>query len=276
MLVASCSETLWVQSYDFYIEQLAYAIYFVNGRLYLYEYGNKRVIGTKYYERGEEYEIRIELKRQSGARYYYRKKGDTEWNILSNSTYGISPSFRVGFCAYAGTFAVDDMKVIHHAYGPVITAPIFQDQTVTLTVADNAGQEDTDNDGLCDGLDASGIGELSLGTNPLNEDSDYDLLKDSTEVFGWNTTINFFEGSKVLHVSSEPLSYDTDFDGVSDYDEFQAGSNPRLKDSDGDGLEDLLDPFPTNFDKDGDYLSDKIELDIGTGLNNTDSDVCSS
>ena len=131
---------------------------------------------------------------------------------------------------------------------------------------------DTDGDGLCDGLDASGIGELSIGTNPLNEDSDYDLLKDSIEFYGWNVTINFFEGSKVLHVSSEPLIYDTDSDGVSDYDEYQTGSNPHLKDSDGDGLEDLLDPYPANFDNDGDFLSDKIELDIGTDLDNTDSD----
>jgi len=94
--------------------------------------------------RGEEYEIRIELKRQGGAFYYYRKKGDTEWNILSNSTYGVCPALRVSLCAWAGNFAVDDIKITHRAYGPLITAPIFQDQTVTLRVTDNAGQEDTE------------------------------------------------------------------------------------------------------------------------------------
>ncbi|MBY9010222.1 MAG: PKD domain-containing protein, partial [Candidatus Lokiarchaeota archaeon] len=148
----------------------------------------------------------------------------------------------------------------------------ISDQCEQFILNTNFVNPDTDGDGLFDGLDSSGIGELSIGTNPLNEDTDYDLLKDSTEFYGWNVSINFFDGSKTLHTSSEPLRYDTDYDGVSDYIEYEIGSNPRLRDSDGDGLEDLLDPFPTNFDNDADFLSDKIELDIGTELNNTDSD----
>jgi hypothetical protein len=149
----------------------------------------------------------------------------------------------------------------------------LSDQYEQSILNTNFVNPDTDNDGLCDGLDASGIGELSLGTNPLNEDSDFDLLKDSEEFYGWNITITTFEGTKEFHVSSEPLNYDSDGDGVSDYNEFQLGSNPRARDSDGDLLDDSIDPFPTNFDQDSDYLSDKIELEIGTGLNTTDSDL---
>ena len=45
-----------------------------------------------------------------------------------------------------------------------------------------------------------------------------------------------------------------------------------LKDSDLDGLTDPDDPYPTKFDCDGDGLSDKIELDIGTQVNLSDTD----
>jgi PKD repeat protein len=149
----------------------------------------------------------------------------------------------------------------------------ISDECEQLIFHTNFVNPDTDNDGLCDGLDASGIGELSLGTSPLNEDTDFDLLKDSIEFYGWNISINTFEGTKELHVSSEPLNYDTDGDYLSDYDEYLIGSNPRLKDSDGDLLDDLIDPYPTNYDQDSDYLSDKIELDIGSDLNSSDSDL---
>lgn len=150
---------------------------------------------------------------------------------------------------------------------------LISDQCEQTILNTNFVNPDTDGDGLCDGLDASGVGELAMGTNPLNEDTDFDSLLDSIEFFGWNTTINTFEGSKVIHATSEPLIFDTDSDGLSDYEEYQIGSNPRSEDSDGDLLKDSIDPFPTNFDKDSDHISDKIELDIGTNLNNTDTDM---
>jgi len=108
---------------------------------------------------------------------------------------------------------------------------LISDEYEQWILGTNFVNPDTDGDGLCDGLDASGIGELSIGTNPLSEDTDYDLLKDSIEFYGWNVSINFFEGSKTLYVSSDPLIFDTDSDGLSDYEEYQIGSNPRLKDS---------------------------------------------
>ena len=113
---------------------------------------------------------------------------------------------------------------------------LISDECEQWIFGTNFVNPDTDGDGLCDGLDASGIGELSIGTNPLTEDSDYDRLKDSIEFYGWNVSINFYEGSKSLYVSSDPLIFDTDSDGLSDYDEYQIGSNPRLQDSDGDLL----------------------------------------
>jgi len=148
----------------------------------------------------------------------------------------------------------------------------ISDKCEQLIFNTNYMNPDTDNDGLCDGLDSFGFGELTLGTSPTNDDTDFDLLIDSLEFYGWNTTINLFEGSKTFHVSSNPLISDTDLDGVSDYEEYQKGTNPGLRDSDGDLLDDLVDPFPANYDNDGDFLSDKVEIDIGTNLNNSDSD----
>ncbi|MFX1480697.1 MAG: LamG-like jellyroll fold domain-containing protein, partial [Promethearchaeota archaeon] len=132
---------------------------------------------------------------------------------------------------------------------------------------------DTDNDGLWDGYDDSGIGELPLGTSATNPDSDGDGLMDGLEYFGYDISINYFENTSTIHVSSDPLRTDVDLDGISDYEEYLAQSHPRLQDSDSDGLNDLDDPFPTTWDNDGDLLSDFMEISIGTDINNSDSDA---
>ncbi|MFX1320378.1 MAG: LamG-like jellyroll fold domain-containing protein [Promethearchaeota archaeon] len=129
---------------------------------------------------------------------------------------------------------------------------------------------DTDDDGLWDGLNnETGIGEQSLSTKPNDPDSDDDGLNDGLEFFGWNITTEFFG---TITVNSDPWKIDTDGDGVSDYDEYFYGTNPRTSDTDTDGIVDSLDPYPTKYDYDGDGLSDKIELELGTALNVTDTD----
>ncbi|MFX1477393.1 MAG: PKD domain-containing protein, partial [Promethearchaeota archaeon] len=129
---------------------------------------------------------------------------------------------------------------------------------------------DSDDDGLWDGLNnETGIGEQSLSTKPNDPDCDDDLLSDGAEFFGWNITTDFY-GQIV--VNSDPWDNDTDDDGLSDYEEYTLGTHPRSPDSDNDGLEDSIDPYPTKYDYDGDGLSDKIELDLGTALNISDTD----
>ncbi|MFW9968851.1 MAG: PKD domain-containing protein [Candidatus Odinarchaeota archaeon] len=132
---------------------------------------------------------------------------------------------------------------------------------------------DTDDDGLYDGYDSSGVGELTLGTNAHKDDSDGDGLKDSREYYGWELSIEYFENRSTFHVNSDPLVSDTDEDGLSDYEEFMAGTNPRLCDSDCDRLMDAEDPFPTTWDQDHDFLSDYMELRLGTEVNISDTDL---
>ena len=78
---------------------------------------------------------------------------------------------------------------------------------------------DTDSDG--DGL--SNQLEMTLGTNPMDEDTDDDGLAD---------------GAEVLMHETNPLARDTDCDGVSDGEEVALGTDANRFDSDGDGVSD--------------------------------------
>ncbi len=86
--------------------------------------------------------------------------------------------------------------------------------------------EDLDNDGL------TNLQEQSLGTDPLNSDTDDDTLNDGYEV---NT------------LKTNPLSKDTDNDGLEDDSEVKLGTNPLLADSDGDGKPDGNESYVQTF-----------------------------
>ena len=92
---------------------------------------------------------------------------------------------------------------------------------------------DRDQDGILDGR----------STNPLNADTDSDGLIDGIEVMGWEILV-VNRGVQPTWVTSDPGLYDTDADGLSDYDEFSStcnlgGSNASNPDTDSDGLTDL-------------------------------------
>ncbi|MFX0132203.1 MAG: PKD domain-containing protein [Candidatus Hodarchaeota archaeon] len=134
----------------------------------------------------------------------------------------------------------------------------------------NITDEDTDNDGLYDGVNnETGIGELSLGTDPRDPDTDDDGLSDSFEFYGWNISTEAYGN---ITVNSNPCKSDTDDDGLNDLQEYNAKTDPHNPDTDKDGLKDGEDPHPTKWDGDGDGLNDKIEFDIGTNPNSTDTD----
>jgi len=111
---------------------------------------------------------------------------------------------------------------------------------------------DSDGDGISDGL------ELSLGSDPSNNDTDGDGIPDN------------------LEIGTGLVPTDVDGDGIADVAESD------LVDSDGDGVSDQNDPanndacLPSNMvvacDSDGDGLSDGVELQLGTDPNNGDSD----
>lgn len=94
---------------------------------------------------------------------------------------------------------------------------------------------DCDQDSLDDGFEV-----LVLGTNPLSNDSDSDLMPDSWEVsYGLNPLI-------------DDSSQDLDEDGLSNLDEYEIGTRPDSADSDSDSFSDSwevwngFDPLDSN------------------------------
>lgn len=115
---------------------------------------------------------------------------------------------------------------------------------------------DPDRDGLSTGR------EEQLGTDPFNNDTDFDGVNDFDEV-------DFFE--------TDPLDANADKDGDGLADNFEilvTTSDPNKFDTDGDGLNDGVDPDPNRgVDSDGDNLSDLDETTIfGTNPRNNDTD----
>lgn len=149
---------------------------------------------------------------------------------------------------------------------------------------------DTDGDGLSDSQEAGDLVASPTGgssfaglSDPTAIDSDGDQLDDRLETHGWADT----DGTRF---TTAPKNADTDGDGLLDGAEagervddradqptFALYSNPLSPDSDDDGLPDVdeadqsLDPFKP--DTDGDGLLDLIELDlVGTAPDLADTD----
>ncbi|MCY3410787.1 MAG: PKD domain-containing protein [Candidatus Heimdallarchaeota archaeon] len=117
---------------------------------------------------------------------------------------------------------------------------------------------DTDGDGLLDGYGPNG--ELTIGSDPLLPDTDFDGLSDLEELIGWQIKLYTPEGLKTLNVKSDPTRNDSDGEGVSDYYEKKFGTDPNNPDTDSDGLDDLIEQdFATHlnyYDSDGDGIND--------------------
>ncbi len=123
---------------------------------------------------------------------------------------------------------------------------------------------DTEGDGLPDGW------EIDNKTDPLVDDSSLDPDLDNL------TNIEEFNAGTDANLA------DTDKDGLSDGDEVKVyGSNPTSVDTDGDGIQDdwevenglnLLDATDGTGDIDNDGLDNLTEFQLGTDPNNADSD----
>jgi hypothetical protein len=155
--------------------------------------------------------------------------------------------------------------------------------------------------------DGDGIGDLQemlrFNTDPLNPDSDGDLLTDWEEIqyrfdpnSGADGVADFdqdglsnreeldiglnprradsdFDGlidGLEITFATDPLFTDTDRDGLTDGDEVAAGLNPNLRDTDLDGIEDALERS-NRVDLDGDGLVGAADPDMDNdGLGDTD------
>ncbi|MFW9862152.1 MAG: hypothetical protein ACFFET_07655 [Candidatus Thorarchaeota archaeon] len=110
-----------------------------------------------------------------------------------------------------------------------------------------------------------------------NPDWDADGLSNIDEDDGWKLNVEFNATyACTFNVTSDPRLNDTDFDGLSDYEEFILGSNPLIPDTDLDGLPDLdesiLGTNITCWDTDGEALGDGTEVTFGSDPLKPDSD----
>lgn len=134
---------------------------------------------------------------------------------------------------------------------------------------DDARNQDSDGDGLTDGLEIQ-----QYGTDPGNPDSDRDGLDDGDEVtlhasnpLGSDSDADGLGDGVELALGTGILHPDSDGDGLSDGEEIALGSDPFNSDSDGDGLIDgherrALGSSPVAIDSDGDGLTDGDEVTI--------------
>ncbi|MHA1873985.1 MAG: hypothetical protein ACTSVB_07715 [Candidatus Heimdallarchaeaceae archaeon] len=109
----------------------------------------------------------------------------------------------------------------------------------------NPRDYDTDDDGLSDAMEV--LDEYSIYTDPLNWDSDNDSITYPNE--DGNYTFPLSDGDEVLIYGTDPLTSDTDGDGIHDSFELYLGSgliynftpvplDPLSNDTDGDGIYD--------------------------------------
>lgn len=172
----------------------------------------------------------------------------------------VDSEMKIGLCSAAGDVLADNLfgdvtdgtgeKIDKTFVLPMAT--FASAAIIRITVAENGGPcrvystvlfVDVDQDGL----DADQEQQLNLSDR--NPDSDADSLSD---------------GDEVLVHKSNPLSADSDQDGIADFNEVEQGTSPILADTDNDGLLDNAEPAlgtdPVKADSDGDGLSDSYEL----------------
>ena len=131
-------------STNYSYSQMPHAIYFNNGNIQVYENGSNRGTYGTYTRNVQYYEIKIVLK-STGALYYVKKAGDPHGRLLYESNNLSTSVMKVGATINSGTFKLDNVKLYSQPEG---SNPVKKlkpgTQSVTLTVTDSVGQQDTD------------------------------------------------------------------------------------------------------------------------------------
>ena len=108
----------------------------------------------------------------------------------------------------------------------------------------NPNDNDTDGDGMPDGWElVNGLNATSILTpNGANDDPDADGLTNLEEF-----NVRDLNGDGIIEgMSTDPLIFDSDEDGLGDGWEVANGTDPTAADSDGDGVDDGTDEYPLN------------------------------
>ena len=128
-----------------------------------------------------------------------------------------------------------------------------------------------------DGDGVSNVDEYLLGIHPHRSDSDADFVDDGIDLYPADRTKAFDSDGDGIHDAWEFINnldpfnpidaaFDNDFDGLSNLQEYQLGTNIVRPDSDFDGVLDGDDAFPTKteyqLDSDLDGMPDAYEADL--------------
>ncbi|NLD37277.1 MAG: hypothetical protein GX654_10455 [Desulfatiglans sp.] len=136
---------------------------------------------------------------------------------------------------------------------------------------------DSDDDWLTD------IEELQYGTDPQNPDSDYDGMGDYFEIkmSSPQQELNPLVFDSPSQASADGFWPDTDFDGLTDCEEYLKGTNRYMVDTDQDGIPDGIEFFMgtnallNNLVKDSDFdgSPDWLEVRSHTNVNANDPQI---
>ena len=191
--------------------QYAYAVYFENGSVQIYEYGSNRAQPTNYLQ-GTAYDVQIITKPGAGARYYLRPSGTGQPFTLIYDSSNISDAmFSFGADVYAGVWSFENFQVSGVvATGSDMTTPVYPGGTVTLQVVDEANLTNTASVMVTPVIGAppvagiagptNGLAGVQLAFNGYGSSDDYGIAS-----YTWN----FGDGSPAVFGPAVAHSYGT-------------------------------------------------------------------